>query len=776
MTCPKCGTQLQDGARFCGSCGSQLDPAPAPRAAVRQYDRTLFQGSAPAPRKPTGPSPTPSPAAKPAAPATPAPKPLATAETVAAERPPDLSGDLAGRTLNNRYLLKQRIGEGGFGAVYRAEQLQMSRECAMKVLHPRMARDPNVIGRFKREAQAASGLRNAHTVQIYDFDQTPEGIFYLAMELLHGRSLHIEMHGKQLPLPSVVHIIDGLVDSLGEAHAQGIVHRDVKPENIFLETRGADTDFVKVLDFGIAKIISGGGDGAPKGPALTAAGQTLGTLEYMSPEQLMGLALDGRSDLYAVGVLAYELLTGRHPFVSRSSGEMITAHLKTVPEAPSKVAPQRAIPPLVDAIVLRLLEKDRARRYRDAAELQADLKRVEALLASPGARPLAPAPVPAPAPVQAMGGAPFAQPAAPPPQVAVITAPSRPQRGGLSTGMVVLIVGAVALVVVFLVVAVLLLRTASAAEPPPPPPPATLVPPSMTAVLGADFAALRAAAPREQARQLDEIVRPKLTPMGAEPTRLERLAVATADLKQGAGDAQAALFVCDGQINQKKFDAWVAREAVGDGKKLTPAVHKGVRYLHGDEVSYAFLGRRLVGTHLTPLPPVLDRARGEAGEPSLLDGAAAPLLARVGAAGGRAALFGWLAVSDEQRRDAAEALGPDATSVKEVAAALALVPAGGADAKLAARAAGDDAARKVADEARRFIDDARKQPTVSLLGFTPILAAIQVGADGPLATASLHLSKPQFDDLFTRLTGFVATAATEGTTPPPPPPRRDRNR
>src|SRR5262249_24567279 len=162
--------------------------------------------------------------------------------------------DLTGTTLNGRYLVKQRIGEGGFGAVYKGEQIAMGRECAIKVLHGRMARDPNVVGRFKREAQAASVLRAAHTVGIYDFDQTPEGALYLAMELLHGKSLHEEMQKGPMPAERVARIMDGICDSLGEAHSHGIVHRDIKPENVFLETCGSDTSFAKVLDFGIAKI------------------------------------------------------------------------------------------------------------------------------------------------------------------------------------------------------------------------------------------------------------------------------------------------------------------------------------------------------------------------------------------------------------------------------------------------------------------------------------------------------------------------------------------
>jgi serine/threonine protein kinase len=208
-------------------------------------------------------------------------------------------------------------------------------------------------------------------VQVYDFDQTPEGVMYLAMEMLEGKSLHAVMAEGPIEPLRVGRIMEGVADSLDEAHRQGIVHRDIKPENIFLEPR-PQPDFVKVLDFGIAKIVSGDGMGSQ--PALTAAGQTLGTLEYMSPEQLMGKQLDGRSDLYALGILAYEMLTGALPFPGKTPGEIITAHLRTMPPPPS--TKERAIPPLLDQIVLKLVAKNRDERYRDTADLRGDLVRL----------------------------------------------------------------------------------------------------------------------------------------------------------------------------------------------------------------------------------------------------------------------------------------------------------------------------------------------------------------------------------------------------------------
>jgi serine/threonine-protein kinase len=477
MNCFKCGKPLEAGARFCGGCGSQQPGAVIPQASVRTGAKTLFQGSgvvspvAKPPGAQPGPAtgaqaasnptpaqnrssalgyaqtiapgtgqldairpPKPDPAAAaPARPAT-APQPVAQAEAV--------DGDLTGRTLNNRYLVEAKVGEGGFGAVYRAKQTQMNRVVALKVLHARMAKDAQVVGRFKREAQASSLLRAPHTVQVYDFDQTPEGIMYLAMEMLQGRSLHSVLSTEQLDPIRVAKIMDGIAESLDEAHKQGIVHRDIKPENIFLEPRPSP-DYVKVLDFGIAKIVSGDGM-ASSGPALTAAGQTLGTLEYMSPEQLMGAQLDGRSDLYALGILAYEMLIGELPFPSKTPGELITAHLKTVPPPPSQRAPGRNIPPLMDEIILKLVDKQRDKRFKDTAELRTQLARVIAgEVGAPSAQvPAASAAATVAAtPVRAVAPAAPAPVAAAPKPAALPTETMARAGGGIPPKLLLMLVG-----------------------------------------------------------------------------------------------------------------------------------------------------------------------------------------------------------------------------------------------------------------------------------------------------------------------------------------------
>jgi len=326
-----------------------------------------------------------------------------------------------GRTLNNRFVIESKIGEGGFGAVYRGRQLVVGREVALKVLHPEMARDPNVLARFRREGSVACNLRDAHTITTYDFDQTPEGVLYIAMELLKGRSLHdIFHHEAPLAWQRVFGVIEQVCSSLQEAHTQGIVHRDIKSENIYLEDRPGKPDFAKVLDFGIAKIVSGEMGQQQQSLQLTAMGQTLGTLEYMSPEQLMGKQLDGRSDIYAIGVVGYELMTGRLPFPDASGpAALIAAQLRRVPDPPSRV--RADIPPGVDAVILRMLEKDRNRRYADANDLRTNVLYV---LQSGGAVPGQAAHVSAPAPVHTP--APFPQASAP--QPAPSFPPEDPQR------------------------------------------------------------------------------------------------------------------------------------------------------------------------------------------------------------------------------------------------------------------------------------------------------------------------------------------------------------
>ncbi|MDQ3369934.1 MAG: serine/threonine protein kinase [Myxococcota bacterium] len=281
------------------------------------------------------------------------------------------------QVLNNRFKVESKIGEGGFGAVYRGVQLATGRKVALKLLHPEMTKDENLVARFRREGMVLCNLRDAHTITTYDFDQTPDGTLYIAMELLEGKSLHQIFH-EQAPLEwrRVFKIQTEMCSSLAEAHAQGIVHRDLKPENIYLENRPGNPEFVKILDFGIAKVMRGDSID-PQSPQLTATGQTLGTLEYMSPEQLMGKQLDGRSDVYALGVVAYEMITGRLPFPeAKGPAGLITAQLKQTPTPPSQANPKVGIPTAADFVILKCLEKDAKNRFPDVTQLALALHEV----------------------------------------------------------------------------------------------------------------------------------------------------------------------------------------------------------------------------------------------------------------------------------------------------------------------------------------------------------------------------------------------------------------
>ena len=287
--------------------------------------------------------------------------------------------NLIGRTLNHRYVVGDKVGEGGFGAVFRGKQIATGREVALKILHPHNVSDETIVARFRREAEACSKLRDPHTVTTYDFDETPDGILYLAMELLRGQSLHqVQKAEGPLGYERVLKILDQVAASLSEAHANGIVHRDMKPENVFIESRDGE-DHVKVLDFGIAKVVSD----ERQVPALTAVGQTLGTLEFMSPEQLRGQKLDGRSDLYALGMMSYEMLTGILPFATAKSPiDIINFHMRHEPPAPSKLSDKVTIPAPVDAIILKMVAKDKDKRFADANALREEIARTQRSLDS----------------------------------------------------------------------------------------------------------------------------------------------------------------------------------------------------------------------------------------------------------------------------------------------------------------------------------------------------------------------------------------------------------
>ncbi len=375
VSCPKCATPLEAGARFCGVCGNKLEDVPA------RPDRSV--GAATAFDKPSLKMPLSAhrPAAAPVqAPVKPAPVARATPRPMKPEDP------YIGSVLNGRFTVEAKLGEGGFGAVYRGVQNATGRKVAIKLLHPEMTRDQNVLARFRREGQVLCALRDAHTITTYDFDQTPDGTLFIAMELLQGKSLH-EIFHEEAPIAwqRMLKVMAEMCSSLEEAHAIGIVHRDLKPENVYLENRPGNPEFVKILDFGIAKVMRGDGIAGDMSPQLTATGQTLGTLEYMSPEQLMGKPLDGRSDIYGLGVVAFELITGRLPFPDAvGPAALISAQLKKVPPTPSQAHPEGDIPEAVDQLILKMLEKDKNNRFRDATELR---REIDGILSTMSAAP-----------------------------------------------------------------------------------------------------------------------------------------------------------------------------------------------------------------------------------------------------------------------------------------------------------------------------------------------------------------------------------------------------
>ncbi len=292
-----------------------------------------------------------------------------------------------GCTLAERYTIVGRVGAGGMGTVYRAEQAPMGREVALKILRKDLGRDPETVARFKREAHTLSQLKHPNTVTIFDFGLSDDGLLYLAMELLEGEMLSSRLKRVgAMDVATSIRIAAGVLRSLDEAHSREIIHRDLKPDNIFLAKvhgRPDEDELVKVVDFGIAKIRDG-----ERGlePLQTQEGTVFGTPRYMSPEQAQGKTLDGRSDLYAVGVLLFHMLTGHPPFTDDDAVIVMAHHIKTVPPSVRTLVPERSIPASLDALLSRALEKDPAARPQTAdvflAELEKTLEEAKALAAA----------------------------------------------------------------------------------------------------------------------------------------------------------------------------------------------------------------------------------------------------------------------------------------------------------------------------------------------------------------------------------------------------------
>jgi len=307
MTCPSCGTANHDGARFCGRCGaamSAIEPAGGPSS-----------GEAPA---------------------------------------------MIGREIAGRYRMLAKLGEGGMGAVFRAEQISLKRTVAVKLLRPDILGNQLLLRRFNAEAEAVAKLSHPNTVNIYDFGQDADGTLFIAMEYIEGRSLRtVVQHEAPLGPRRALAIAAQVAASLADAHAHAIVHRDLKPDNVMLQDRGRERDIARVLDFGIAKLRD---DTRATQVAMTQQGDMLGTPQYMAPEQIRAEAIDGRTDIYALGCLIYEMVTARLPHEGPTVMALLSKHLLEQPVPPSQRRPELGLPSELDRLVLGAMAKDPAAR------------------------------------------------------------------------------------------------------------------------------------------------------------------------------------------------------------------------------------------------------------------------------------------------------------------------------------------------------------------------------------------------------------------------------
>ena len=318
---------------------------------------------------------------------------------------------LVGATVSGRYKIVRRIGEGGMNIIYKAEHVALGKHVALKVLREDFTRKSDLVERFKQEARSASIIGHENIIDVSDFGETDAGGIFFAMELLRGEDLaDVLQRETRLPLERSVRIISQMCRALHAAHQKGIIHRDMKPENVFLVQKDDRRDFVKVLDFGIAKMTTLDAEGR----RLTQTGVIFGTPEYMAPEQARGQTLDLRVDVYATGVMLYEMLVGQVPFTGDTFMAILTQHLFSEPKPIATLAPDIKIPPAVESVLFKAMSKDRDERYSTMLEMHDDLQRAvagepvearsstlapfELRSSAPSPAPARPSPAPAPAP------------------------------------------------------------------------------------------------------------------------------------------------------------------------------------------------------------------------------------------------------------------------------------------------------------------------------------------------------------------------------------------
>ncbi len=283
--------------------------------------------------------------------------------TVGGPVAPNSEDPLLNRVLSERYRILKKLGEGGMGVVYLAEHVVIEKKIALKVLFPDLTRRSDLVQRFLQEAKSASRIGHENVIDITDFGQSPEGYVFIAMEYLVGQDLgQLLKASGPLPWARAQPIVLQIVKALRAAHERGIVHRDMKPENVFVVPRDDGREFVKVLDFGIAKVLGLDEDA----PRLTRTGMIFGTPEYMSPEQAQGQQVDHRVDIYAVGCILYHMLTGEVPFKAESFMGILSKHMLETPIAPGRRNP--AIEPRVEAVINRAMEKDPGKRFQSMRE------------------------------------------------------------------------------------------------------------------------------------------------------------------------------------------------------------------------------------------------------------------------------------------------------------------------------------------------------------------------------------------------------------------------